>query len=437
MITRRRWLPLLPALLLLAAAAAGCGGGGGSADPTAKADPTAPVTLTWWTGQDANGEKLIEPLAAEFHKAHPNVTINVSTGAATADDLLQKMSAGFASGRYPDISYAYGSWASELHDSGKTLDITQKVADAAVKWDEFPSAARATATPNGQVIGFPAVVDNLGLLYNKALFDAKGLAHPTSSWTWDDFRAAARTLTDKAHNVYGTAYSVSGGEDTTWHLWPLLWQRGGQILSADSQHAQFNSQAGVDALEFLRSMAVDDKSVYLDQTDQRYGPLFDDGRIGMIISGPWELFELADHKTPYGVAPLPGTGPDHQTVSGPDIWVLLDHNDANRAYWSYEFTKWLTSAQVDERWNLALGNLPLRSSETTSPQYAAYTKQYPGADVFVANLANAKQPRPTVAGYVELSRVVGQAISKVLQGAAGPKDALDQAAKQADQGLGG
>jgi multiple sugar transport system substrate-binding protein len=137
------------------------------------------------------------------------------------------------------------------------------------------------------------------------------------------------------------------------------------------------------------------------------------------------------------VAPLPGTGSDHQTVSGPDVWVLLNHNDANRAYWSYEFAKWLTSAQVDERWNLALGNLPLRSSETSSPQYAAYTRQYPGAEVFVANLANAKQPRPTVAGYVELSRVVGQAISKVLQGAASPKDALDQAAKQADQGLGG
>ncbi len=36
-------------------------------------------------------------------------------------------------------------------------------------------------------------------------------------------------------------------------------------------------------------MAVDDKSMYLDQTDEKYGPLFDDGRIGMMISGPWAL----------------------------------------------------------------------------------------------------------------------------------------------------
>ena len=35
-------------------------------------------------------------------------------GAPTTDDLLQKMTAGFASDTHPDISYAFGSWASQL-----------------------------------------------------------------------------------------------------------------------------------------------------------------------------------------------------------------------------------------------------------------------------------------------------------------------------------
>ena len=42
------------------------------------------------------------------------MTIDVSSGAPSTDDLLQKLSAGFAGGNYPDISYAFGSWASEL-----------------------------------------------------------------------------------------------------------------------------------------------------------------------------------------------------------------------------------------------------------------------------------------------------------------------------------
>ena len=61
-------------------------------------------------------------------------------------------------------------------------------------------------------------------------------------------------------------------------------------------------------------------------------------------------------------------------------------------------------------------------------------KDYPGADVLFANLANAKQPRPTVAGYVEMSRYFGEAIAKVLQGAAETQAALDEAATQVRAG---
>ena len=111
-------------------------------------------------------------------------------------------------------------------------------------------------------------------------------------------------------------------------------------------------------------MAVDDKTMYLDQTDEKYGPLFDGGHVGMIITGPWQLYDLVQAKTPYGVTILPGTNGDHQTISGPDIWALFDHKDANRAYWTFELLKWLSQPEQDARWNMALGNLPLRASET-------------------------------------------------------------------------
>ena len=39
------------------------------------------------------------------------------------------------------------------------------------------------------MIGIPALVDNLALVYNKKLFDQAGIPYPTANWTWDDFRA--------------------------------------------------------------------------------------------------------------------------------------------------------------------------------------------------------------------------------------------------------
>ena len=51
----------------------------------------------------------------------------------------------------------------------------------------------------------------------------------------------------------------------------------------------------------------------------------------MMISGPWTLLDIKEPGPPYGVAVLPGVNGDHQTVSGPDLWVLFDHDDGNRA----------------------------------------------------------------------------------------------------------
>lgn len=429
-----RLLGAIAAVGIVAASLTGCSSGGGSS----ALDTKAKVELTWWTGQADQAETILEKLAKQYERAHPNVTIDVSSGAPSTDDLLQKLSASFAGGTYPDVSYAFGSWASQLEASGRTLDITKQVSAKSVGWDQFSGAARGTARPTGKkTIGFPAVVDNLALFYDKTLFDKAHLSYPTATWTWEDFRAAAKKLTDPSTDTYGYGYSVSGSEETTWQFWPHLWQNGGEVLSADGKKATFDSPAGVDALTLLRDMAVTDKSVYLDQTDEKFTQLFAGGHIGMVTSGPWELSDLKTAKTDYGVTLLPGTNGDHQTVSGPDVWTLFDHKDANRSYWAYRFTRWLTDPKQDIAWNVAYGNLPLRESETSSPEFQAQVKALPGLDLLAANTANAKHARPTVAGYNRVSEAVGDAVSQVLQGQGTPAAALKTAATKADQALGG
>ncbi len=411
---------------------AGCAGPQGATE----LDTDADVTITWWTGQNDEAAKLLRSLADEFEKEHPNVTIDASSGASSTEELIQKLSAGFAGNSYPNISYSFGSWASELESSGRTLDIREQVSDPAVGWDEFSEAARATAQPTGEkIIGFPALVDNISLFYNKTVFDAAGVDYPTADWTWDDFREAAAALTDEATETYGYAYSVSGSEETTWQFWPHLWQNGGEILTDDQKQAAFDSEAGVTALEFLRGMAVDDGSVYLDQTDTKFAQLFAANRIGMMTSGPWQLWDLKTAKTDYGVTVLPGTDGDHQTVSGPDLWALFDTGDVNENHWTYEFVEWLTAPEQDVRWNVAYGNLPLRSSEQSSPEFQAQAKELPGLEIMAENNANAVNARPTVPGYVGLSEAVGDAISRVLQGDGTPEDALKEAAEKANDAL--
>ena len=79
--------------------------------------------------------------------------------------------------------------------------------------------------------------------------------------------ADAKALTNPAKKQFGTAYVTPGSEDTVWHWEALLWEAGGQILNAGNTKAAFDSPAGLKSLKTLRTMAVTDKSMYLDPTD--------------------------------------------------------------------------------------------------------------------------------------------------------------------------
>ncbi len=112
------------------------------------------------------------------------------------------------------------------------------------------------ATVGNNIIGIPALVDSLALVYNKTLFKQAGIPTPTPQWTWSDFENAALKLTDPAKKQFGWAYVNDASEDTVWRYWAMLWQAGGSILSPDEKQAAFNSAAGVKAMPLLQQLSA-------------------------------------------------------------------------------------------------------------------------------------------------------------------------------------
>src|SRR5262249_19132214 len=154
----------------------------------------------------------------------------------------------------------YGSSAVQLAKQPKLVDLTDRVKEDGVNWDDFFPATRDAATVDGKVVGFPALVDNLALVYNKKLRAAPGVPRPTADWTWQQFRDVAKKLTNASTKNYGWAYVNDGSEDTVWRYLAMLWQAGGDLLNADNTKPAFNSPAGLAALQQLHDMAVTDKS---------------------------------------------------------------------------------------------------------------------------------------------------------------------------------
>ncbi len=427
----RRVLVVATALALFAGVA--CTSGEPSSD-AGSSGGSAEVVL--WHGYQGVEKRSLDKLVEEFNSAHDDVEVTAQFNGSN-DHALQKVLTALAGGAYPDIAYLYGSWAANIASAPRVVALNDMIqSDSDFDWNDFYPGEREAATVNDRIVGIPALVDNLAIVYNKKLFDEAGVEPPTEQWTWDDFRSAARALTDPTAQRFGWAYPADASEDTVWHWEAMLWEAGGDILTEDNSRAAFNSDAGVQALTALQQMAVEDESVFIDTTNTKIDDLFNSGRIGMVVTGPWALSSYPS--VDYGVQIMPSFGDpqNHQTIAGPDNWVVFDNGEARRQA-AFEFLSWLSAPEQVLKDSLATGHLPTRESATKLPDYDKFEKKYEGIGTFVDNLANVEKARPTIKTYPKVSEAMGQAIVSVLLGRAEPKAALDQAAEQVNAILAG
>ena len=391
-------------------------------------------TITVSHGYTDVEASALKAQAAQWNKDHPSTKVSLQFNTGN-DNALQKTVAGFTAGNYPDVAYEFGSSAAQLARQPKLVDLSDKVKAAGFNWDDFYPSEQQAATVDGKVVGVPALVDNLSLVYNKKLFQQAGIAEPTNDWTWADFRAAAKKLTDASTHSYGWAYVNDGSEDTVWRFLAMLWEAGGDLLTSDNSKPAFDNAAGLAALTQLHDMAVTDKSVYLDTGNGNYLNLFNSGKVGMLWTGPWDLSSI-NSDVDYGVTYLPGYNGNHETISGPDLYLLFDHS-SDRSDTAWKFVSWLTSAKVHLQFAIDTGDLPLRKSETTLPGYQTFLQKYPAEKVFVSNLDNVKHVRPNLPDYAQVSTAVGQMVQSVLLGSAQPADALKSGASAVSSALSG
>ena len=422
MIRRRLCIALLAVLALVLAA---CGGGGSSSGPTEIA--------VWHGYQDTEGE-VFKKLIAQYNQDHPDVKVNELY--SSNDLVLQKVLTAVRGGSAPDVAYMFGSWSPNIAQIPQVVDMAEYVSEPDWQWDDFYPAEREAATVGEKIVGVPALVDNLAIVYNKQLFAEAGVAPPSPDWTWADFRAAAAKLTDPAKGQYGWLIPADGSEDTVWHYLPMLWEAGGDILSPDNSTAVFNSEAGVEALTVLQQMAVTDKSLYLDTTNENGPKLMNSGKVAMLVTGPWDLSQLPD--IDYDVQVMPtfaGSSGGHQTIAGPDNWVVFDNGDAKKQA-AVDFVKWLSAPEQVKTFSLGTGDLPIRQSVGNDQAVLdTLNENVPGTATFVENLNNVKKVRPTVEQYPDISDALGQAIVAVMLGKEQPADALNKAAQAADAAL--
>ena len=424
----------LAALVLLGGAIAGCGGDDESSDDSGGDSSGEPVEITFWHGQTQGPAELLQQMIDDFNKTHPDVVVSKDSGGVNSDRMLQKVTAGLQADNYPDIAYIYGSDLANLAQGEQLVDLTSAIDDGQLDWDRFVDAGTEAVTVDDKPRAVPAFIDNLAVVYNKKIFDDAGVPYPTDDWTWDDFLATAAELNDPDAGIAGFGWPGTGDEDTTWRIWPLVWQQGGDIVNEDGSAVGFDGASGEAALEVV-AQAASDGSVYIDSTagSERMQQLFASGKMAMNVAGPYTLPEYVDAKVDYGVVSMPSFGDEHTTIAGPDTWAIFDNGD-ERVAAAIEFMDWFSEPEQQLRWISEAGSLPLTNDVQDAPGYAGYEKSLPGLDKFIENTDLART-RATVPEYPQISQAMGKAVASVLYGEADPSEALSEAVDTANSEL--
>ncbi|MGW0775899.1 extracellular solute-binding protein [Streptomyces sp. NPDC002835] len=356
----RRGIAAIALVSALAVSATACGGND-SGDTGNKSSGELSGTVTWWdTSTVGSEDKVFKKLAEDFTKLHPKVTVkyvNVPFGEA---QNKFKNAAQSGSGA-PDVIRSEVAWTPEFADLGylAPLDGT-----AALKGeDDFLKQAAASTEYNGKTYAVPQVIDSMGIFYNKKIFKEAGVEVPK---TIDELKTVSATIKDKT----GKTGLYLRGDDAYWFL-SFLYGEGGDLVDAKNKKITVDDAAGVRAMKTVKDL-VDSKAAITDATNgwDNMQAAFKDGKVAMIINGPWAVSdtytgkEFAD-KANLGIAPVPaGSAGQGAPQGGHNLAVYAGSKNLDA---SYAFTEYMTSAESQAKVAKELSLLPTRNSVYSQP----------------------------------------------------------------------
>ena len=391
------------AVALLSLLVAACGG---TAAPSSTLGPlSGDVRISGWSSTPTEDALLTDSINA-FKAANPGVNVKWEP---IAQDYSTVLKTNLAAGTEADVFYIDVSDIDSLMKTGKLLALDDYMAKTGTSKNDFVSTLINAFSYNGKVYGIPKDFNTLGLVYNKDLFKAAGIAEPTNDWSWTDLSAAAKKLT--TGGVVGLSLPADAAR-----FMPFLWQAGGDL-------ANINNAAGQAATDFYTGFeAKDSVSKLPSELGMGWpGDAFEKGKAAMVFEGGWLPADLNNNfkNVNYGVVQMPkGTAGKSNLIFTVSYSVSAKTKNPNAAW---ALTNYLTGADNQAKVLKAGFALPTRhalSSQITNANSKAIFDGAPYGKPF--NYAS------TNTGKV--NDAIGKALESIMLKKSSTKDALDSLA---------
>jgi multiple sugar transport system substrate-binding protein len=362
--------------------------------------------------------EVISPIIAEFERENPGIKVEMQQ--LTWQNGFEKIVAAVSSGTQPDLCELGSTWVPKFAADGVLSDLTADVADLREEYLFWESC-----TLNGTVFGVPWVAGTRALFYNKELFAKAGLDPEKPPVTWSELVNCARKIHAAKQAVYGFGLNTGERYVLFKKFMPLAWGNGGTILTADLRRSTLYSRQNIEALDFycsLKPYSLVEKQDVLDMA-------FKQGKLGMMISGGWNLRTIPSDapQLKFGVALIPrpaaGRG-SHASFAGSEMLVTFANSKHKPE--ALKLARFLVAREnVIALCRAAKSVQPAVRDAETDPYY----ETQPQERMFVVQLKTAVAPPPHPK-WVEIEDEINAAVEEALYDKKASGEALLEAHKK-------
>ncbi|MGN1266509.1 MAG: ABC transporter substrate-binding protein [Dorea sp.] len=423
---KKKLISLLLCISMLAALVVGCGSN--ETEEAASGEGEATTLTMWLPPLDEDTEGNFKTLLADW-EAENNCTVEMEI--IPWESYEERWSTGVAGGETPDIGYMYVEMYPTYISSGLITDLSDMVTDA--DYEEYLFLDRGEMMDG--LYGVPIVTGvPFVLYYNQDILDS---IDETAPETWEDFariceKATQDTDGDGKIDQYGYAVGLNSGDMSNLYMlnsyiYSLLWQAGEDIYADDLKSVSFNSDAGMEAIEFFKSLQpyMPENVMSLAATDA-FSTIFAEGKAAFGVtrsSSSNETTFASDYpnlKNWDYVTSLKNV--DYGTFGAADCLSVMSTSENQEL--AFELIKYITSSEFMTEYHKVAPGAPLTASE----EYIGDAKM----ERIVAE--DRDKWRPLQAGPCgsEILENYAAHIQSVMEGTMDVKEALDESAEFAN-----
>lgn len=377
-----------------------------SAGFAAPALAVEPGKLLIWINGD-KGYNGLQKVGDEFEKK-----TGVKVTVEHPEDAPGKFQQAAAAGKGPDIWI----WAHDRVGEWIQGGLLQPVTPSKKIVDDIDPLAWKAFNIGGRTWGYPISIEAVALIYNKDLV-------PTPPKSFEEVIALDKKLSAQGRKAILWDYN------NTYFTWPLLAANGGYAFKQKADGTYDPTDTGVNNAGALKGAELIARMIKDGVMPKGAGyadmeAAVNQGKVAMMINGPWAWDNLKKSKINFGVAKIPTVAGKKAAPFVGVMGAMINKSSPNRDI-AIEFI---------ENHMLSVAGLKTINDDVPlgTPASKTFFNQLKSDPNIQATMASAQDgaPMPNIPEMGRFWSSMASALQNMTEGRQSPKEALDAAAKR-------